>query len=101
MDLETRQVLNPKFLKLINFLRNIVSNIEIEGFHQIDEKDEKLENLHFGGGSGSGWKISAVCMTPCPSTGRSPLKKHLSNPSVVARCPMLRWHRAERLRPTR
>ncbi len=47
MDLETRRVVNPKMLKLINFLRNIVSNIEIQGCHEIGEKDEKLEHLHF------------------------------------------------------
>ena len=39
-------------LKLINFLRKIVSNIEIQGCHIICEKDEKLEYLHFGGSSG-------------------------------------------------
>jgi len=37
--LETRRVLEPKVLKLINFLRNIVSNIEIQGCHVIGEKD--------------------------------------------------------------
>ncbi|WP_125458970.1 hypothetical protein [Oceanicella actignis] len=36
-------------LKLINFLRHIVSNIEIQGCHVIGEKDEKLEHLHFEG----------------------------------------------------
>ena len=36
-------------LKLINFLRKIVSNIEIQGCHIICEKDEKLEHLHFRG----------------------------------------------------
>lgn len=49
MDLETRRVLAPKMLKLINFLRKTVSNIEIEGCHVIGEKDEKLEQLHFEG----------------------------------------------------
>lgn len=52
MGLETRRVLEPKMLKLINFLRKIVSNIEIQGCHIICEKDEKLEYLHFGGSSG-------------------------------------------------
>lgn len=63
--METRRVLASKMLKLINILRNIVSNIEIEGCHVIGEKDEKLEHIHFGGGSsGSAPKISAVDMTP-------------------------------------
>ena len=35
-------------LKLINFLRTIVSNIKIQGCHVIGEKDEKLEHLHLG-----------------------------------------------------
>ncbi len=48
MDLETRRVLEPKMLKLINFLRNIVSNIKIQGCHHFDEKDEKLEHLQSG-----------------------------------------------------
>ena len=39
-------------LKLINFLRNLVSNIDIQGCHVIGEKDEKLEHLHFEGASG-------------------------------------------------
>jgi len=72
VDLETRRVLEPKMLKLVNFLRNIVSNIEIQGCHHFDEKDEKLENLDFGGGSGSGSKTSAVDMTPRPPLGRAP-----------------------------
>ena len=49
--METRRVLASKMLKLINILRNIVSNIEIEGCHVIGEKDEKLEHLHFWGGA--------------------------------------------------
>ncbi|SMY08063.1 hypothetical protein [Flavimaricola marinus] len=64
-------------LKLINFLRNIVSNIEIQGCHRFDEEDEKLEHLDFGGGSGLGPKTSAVDMTPRPPVGHAPLKKRL------------------------
>ncbi|MFP7674264.1 hypothetical protein ACG74X_13015 [Marivita sp. S0852] len=56
MDLETRQILNSKVLKLINFLRIIVSNIEIQGCHEIGEKDEKLEHLHFGAAAAQGQK---------------------------------------------
>lgn len=88
-------------LKLINFLINVASNIEIQGCHEIGEKDEKLEYLHFGGGSGSGPKVSAVDMTPRPPIGRSPLKKQLPHPPVVALCQRRIEHRAERLRPTR
>lgn len=84
MDLETRRVLEPKVLKLINFLRNIVSNIEIQGCHVIGEKDEKLEHLHLAEGSGSGPKISAVDMTPRLSATRAPLKKRLP-PSLCGR----------------
>lgn len=47
--METRRVLAPKMLKLINILRIIVSNIKIQGCHAIGEKDEKLEQLHFEG----------------------------------------------------
>lgn len=49
MDLEACRVLEAKMLKLINILRNIVSNIEIQGCHEISEKVEKLEHLHFEG----------------------------------------------------
>ncbi|MCR9126766.1 MAG: hypothetical protein NXH82_11625 [Rhodobacteraceae bacterium] len=64
-------------LKLINFLRNIVSNIEIQGCHEIGEKDEKLEHLQFEGGSGSAPKVSAVDMTPRLPAGCAPFKKRL------------------------
>lgn len=97
MDLETRRVLEAKMLKLINFLRNIVSNIEIQGCHEIGEKDEKLEYLHFGGGSGWGPKTSAVDMTPCLPKGRGPLKKCLP-PSPCGR-PLTAPHRAPRGTP--
>lgn len=43
-------------LKLINILRNIVSNIEIQGCHVFGEKDEKLEHLHFGAAAAQGRK---------------------------------------------
>lgn len=57
-----------------------MSNIEIQGCHHFDEKDEKLEKLDFGGDSGSELKTSAVDMTPRPPIGRAPLKKRLPHP---------------------
>ncbi|MGH1370306.1 MAG: hypothetical protein ACRBCL_16980 [Maritimibacter sp.] len=72
-------------LKLINFLRKIVSNIDIQGCHVIGEKDEKLEQLHFEGRQrlraenlGSRYDPSSARRV------RSVKKKHLPHPPVVA-----------------
>ncbi|WP_420326109.1 hypothetical protein [Mameliella sp.] len=89
-------------LKLINILRNIVSNIEIQGCHEIGEKDEKLEHLHLGSGSGSGPKISAVDMTPRLPAGCAPLKKTPPpHPPCGRPVTLPQGHRAERPGPTR
>ena len=43
--METRQALNLKMLKLVNILRDLVSIIEIQGYHKIVENLEYLEHL--------------------------------------------------------
>lgn len=83
--MEARRDLEPKMLKLINFLGHIVSNIKIQGCHVIGEKDEKHEHLHFGGGIGWVPKTSAVDIPPRLPAGCAPQKNASPHPPVVAR----------------
>lgn len=89
-------------LKLINILRNFVSNFEIQGCHVIGEKDEKLEHLHFGGRPRL--RAENLGSRYAPSSARwvrAVKKEPPPIPSVVALCQRRIGHRAERPGPTR